>query len=874
MYCYTNPLFYFTLRLHSAHFTPEKIMKATTIPHILFLPFTRSGLGLFIYLCLICTATAQTVQSPIRMKYITSDYSGVCSNGKSVLCYGTNGIITRSTDKGETWHRSELNVGFTITAMDTLNGDYYAVSDSAILHSNNNGMTWRRYPLDGGFGITHHNDTLYILSSKGLLMCTPSTLNSPVSLYSLDSMGSRSDIIISNDGNLIQWIEESRFVATYRLSNATYNTINVVSLFPCPTCVELRHLQRKGGILYAAVADVRQRLDNRTRSLREVYYEIVRSSDNGKTWTRFSPDINTKMKTQNMMNVTVLNDSQAVALMCSQASPPSILQKSGFQLLTYVVINASGRIDLLNPTDTMPRQYAWFSNEQRIRQVLRIDDRTLIAVGNHHCILRTTTNGASWDYQSYCPTDFYSRVHKFSSPDPSTLYVASEYGEILGTRNGGVTFMPRNLQLFYQLASANVVFAHFDSKGRGCVIYDTKKEKDTNVFVTNDFGMTYTPLYNLEYYHSYDSLSYMAFDDKKLVNSNIYQTIATENTFFLYGTATRLDTGNFIPRQVEPFSIVLRLRKKDFSFIDTTRLPVNRILTMITVGNSVYLIGKNGTSPQKMSANEVEFPTYCMYRSTDEGETWDSVRIHLPVTVGVGYSRSRYSAIGNEFEPRFQMGNKLVFYLNSKAILRYDMQTNTCDTINPNVKYKGGYARENTMIMYQNKVVGLTWSNNLAVTSDMTANWDTVSINQAIDWKDDGSEIMGFVTNSTDIGFVLIDAPGQKIQLARYVPNTTPVSVEFNTGDTYIWSTSPFPLPTNGIITTILSWDIQYGVGDVQTTVTDILGTPVEGLNLNLDQMDKNVARLRVNMTGQAVGVYLITVRVGSGARIIPILVR
>lgn len=830
---------------------------------------------------LFCRHTALSGTPPFELEYCTSDYNGVVSNGSSVLCYGTNGIITRSVNKGASWERVSLGNNHDILRMDTLGQVYVALSASALFVSTDDARTWKSTPVTDAVTLTHSNDSLYILTQSAILRTHLTQLPAMTTVVAFDTAVPRKTLIATQNG-MLHWIEDDRKVVNYNLRSKLTIRTDVLALMPYTKGI-IDGLQSYNKTLYVAI------LDQINMSFRIEYFYLMISDDNGISWSRFGP--NGQGGIENIYSFRPINDSQIVTLRRKDYSwnipiprpssvPLSIIQT--YLRYEYIMVNRAGNQIIMNPKDSLPERHTMsFNDREHIRQFIRLDSTTMIGAGKNHCILRTSDNGASWKLQSYFPlSDRFSASYS-RSPDASTIYMPSAYGTFYKTTNAGATILPQRFRFQKELVNSSVRFAHYDSTGKGCVIVAAGKEKDANIFVTTDFGETYTTTGSIPLFNAFAEDSVNRSKMKLAYSAYPSDIVQTKNVFMLYGTPTYMTSSGAVA--AHPYSVVIRL-DKDYRFLETVTLPLTRINGMISDGNTVYLMGMTYKDWfVRDSVKDLSYPVYSLYRSTDDGKTWDSIPIAIPLP-NEYYQRydKKYGAEVIQFQPSTLYDKHLVFTAGENRLLIYSLERRDFDTLNVPFTNINNY-NTNTMFGLGNMLVTLTRQYSFAYTSALNGAatlWDSTHISDIIPW-DSTRVLHGITPYSATSGYLSIGKligkdlgfNVNKTHLLRYKPvgGTSTVETEPTT-HTALQISQPYPQPARGLVSARVSWDIGFNASDVHVAAYDILGNRI-GNAVRFMQLESNTGDVSLDCTGLTAGVYYIHLRFGGATRTIPIAV-
>lgn len=837
---------------------------------------------------LVCSS--QLWSSPVSgdMTYLTTDYKGVASNGSTVLSYGTHGIILRSTDKGASWFRTSIGNDNDVIRIDTINSSYVALTRSGLLRSDDNASTWTRTAIENGVDMCRDKDTIYVLTKYAIVRTTFSRMADISTLVSMDSTVSARSIVASARGSL-HWIEDNRYVRHYSLSSKTSTATDVLSLNQCPTCYRIDGLQQNMGKLYVAIVNTR---NNPVGALPFEFYQVYMSPNLGSSWQRYSAVDSFDENTLGTANFKVVSDSQIIALRTKVLpqsvyipAPDTLNRKlhQWFVGIEYLSFNNSGTSSIINPDDTIPERYA-LSSDLRLNSLLDLGNGIIVANGNNHCIVRSTDNGRSWQLQSYFPNDAVYSTPFFRGVDSNHLYMPCAQGAFYRTDNAGLTILPQRFQFYpqYLAKGAGVVFSHYDSSGHGCVIIQAGLELDSNVFITNDFGETYSPVGVLPLFNVFASDSVQR-TKYRLTNIMIRNEVETDTVFLLAGTPTYVDANNTLQRY--PYSVVIRLNKQ-YGLIDTVALPVSKVAMLIRAGRLVYLFGTNGEDlSYKRNVADLVFPTYAMYRSIDDGRTWESVSTSLPIPNEYVKVGQQYAAVVPDFRPAIVFDSTLVVSTGQRRLLIYSKDKMRPDSLHlpfdQNLLYLG-----ETMISSDNALAIASIDGKLfstALIEDDKTVWDSSPLQSGLSWDGPRLRLQRFIPVSDNTGFTVTgeykDTDRKyKTHLLRYSLNIPISDVKEDVRTLRLWESLPYPQPARHTVMTRIYWGKPCSLQDLEISLFDFVGILVDGdthsSRIAITAVDEISASLAVDCNGLTPGVYFIRVRLRNSDRTIPFVVQ
>ena len=111
--------------------------------------------------------------------------------------------------------------------------------------------------------------------------------------------------------------------------------------------------------------------------------------------------------------------------------------------------------------------------------------------------------------------------------------------------------------------------------------------------------------------------------------------------------------------------------------------------------------------------------------------------------------------------------------------------------------------------------------------------------------------------------------------LASYNPEEYIVSSiensEVQDSRALLYSSSPYPIPAQNYVKSIIYWNSIYDIRDAKFTITDIFGNIIPNKSINIEQTDTYKGILNWDCNGQSSGIYFIRVQLGSETLTVPI---
>lgn len=840
---------------------------------------------LTMFICLVLTEGAVFAsESPLQsLRYCTTDYKGVVSNGSSVLCYGTHGIMARSTDKGLSWKRVSLGNEHVILRIDTLGYTYVALTQSALFISVDNAKTWNSTPLAGGIDLGHHGDSIYILTRRSILSASLSSVLTPVVVLALDSSTAPGSLAVTARGTL-HWIQDEKRVISLDLDSRAVTSSDILTSF-CISCQKIVGLQAFANTLFVAAAYVQQG----SSSTNDEYYTVVTSSDYGISWRYHLNNQVGWNQWSGIANFKAISDSEIVALRNKYVvrrvpiPAPDTLNRAvsqQFLMFEYVALRHSSQVTTLNPADTALRRYT-VASDQRLVSFVRLDSNVIIGAGDNHCIVRSSNNGKYWDFVSYFPMDQQGSSVWFKRVNAETMHMPGGNGAWYKTDNGGVTILPQRYAFYPQFINSGIVFADYSENGKGCVILATGKELDSNVFETRDNGETYVPIGMIPLLNVFrqDSVSR---DKYRLVDRDVQRVVKSGNVFIVCGTPTQLDSkGNAVRL---PYSIVLRI-DTNYRLIDTVIIPVRRIRSIIAVDSQLYLYGMNRLDyASKPDLKDVEFPRYALYRSIDDGASWDSIPVAFPFPNEYYISGGRFNALVQSFQPMCAVGRHVVSYAGSSRLLLYSIDSKNFDTLVLPFRQLSPINRSIFLSLDDRFITAGSGFSLMStnVFEGASTRWESKRIEDLIPW--DSTRILaGLFAMKPREGFAVTGEYKTrdifdiyKTHILLFDDSSRTVSVHTEKQDLCL-HLPPFPIPTRGRVSTTVSWEAGFTIDEMVISVYDALGNQVSayerGVTIELSPLQEHAGLLTVDFTGHPSGVYFIHIDNRSTTRVVPVVV-
>lgn len=840
----------------------------------------KAILTFFAFLFPFITLSAQEL--PFRAERMITDFSGVVSNGKNVLCYGDYGIITYSIDLCKTF--KQLNIGdkYNIKGIKTIGDDFIGFTDNALIKSTTNGLTWE---VKEQFGVSRiidlvvHNNTPYLLTPSGIYTSDINLKLSPEPILQLDSTKEYNGL--QTDGTDTYFIYSKKFLIHYSTVTNSFDTTDVIKVTEpsCGNCQNISNLKLQGNTLYLMInAPYNGLVVDSTQKI--LKYDIK-----GKTWKTMIQSVHDGCYS------IINNDLCFYETRQATPSKESLLATEFFKIDTSKQIWNSKEASIINYKDTIADRMIYYSGSYpfKFTGMTSVTADVLIAVGINKAISVSYNGGITWEVKSF--------LYTFYEGDDNVTFPSKDLGYIVGstqyfrTLDGGITWLPQKFSYFSKLRNSAPNRYYFNSTGQGYLKNITIDSSDTNIIVTNNYGDNYTFLYS-------DSLSHYTYEN---------------NSHFNYQFRKALDCGDYILNLgyfgKSNFNILLRY-DKNFHLIDTSHIMAKNILAMnVTKDMNIFCLCYNYSgenNPDSIGKTKDYTYSYYILKSTDQGKTWDSLPIAVPI-----YQTLDKNYLGNYFYNNimnfgykhygFMYGN-YIFYpsdspSNNKSgynlLYRYDYVNSVFDSVKIPTQIN---FNKNTLFHFDSKFYVVSNSNNLFLTKDIGAkvpvwdslrcdsiffNWDGFNSYIPFDRQDAilSSHIFDDTSGILAIGKSSNGTFGKKFKFnfAKLSRNSSVNSVQEpkpGVGSVSLKNFEPYPLPGSTVIQSQIVWNQQLSIEDATIKVFDAAGREIKSNSIRINKIKDTEGILEWDCTGVLSGVYTLQISLGGESISIPVVVR
>lgn len=840
---------------------------------------------LFIFLASLLSLLSQEL--PFKIERMNTDYRGVTTNGKSILCYGDFGLITYTLDYGKTFQQVNIGDKYSIKSINAIGSDFVGVTETSLLKSTTNGETWvnkKIFDTSTIIDASVASKTLFLLTAKGVYVADTNLYMSPEPLLALDSTAEYSEF--ETDGKDIYIIYNKKSLIHYAMDTKQLDTTNIISTVhaSCDDCSNIANLKIFGNTVYLMV-NLKYQLRNSLG--------LVKSDNKGKSWHRLTEYflLNSSYHVDDSIIYAVRQKNISIANNDLFAVEYLRMDTSHFAIDTsdYTIINDDSNI---------PDRPIYGSSVEPVtfKEIISINKDTLIAVGVNKMIVMSYNGGKTWETKSFF--DIFFRDREYASfPSKDIGYFITSLPRYK-TQNGGITWRPQKYNTQPKSESTNLLknTFYFNSSGKGFVKTITKNVADTNIAATNDYGETYTLLRN-------DSLTHYRYDN----NSSflpIFQNGLDIGDYILYLIVrSQQDSSSTFTNKYT----VLRY-DKNFQLVDTAQINTQFVISMVVAkDSSIICLARNtaGTNKTDSTGTSGDYSySYFLIKSTDKGKTWDSLIIKVPIypTLQQHYSKAYYLySHGVYSKCTFLKDNYILFpsfsqkssEIGYNLLYRYNYVNNIFDSVKIPTKLSD---KPNTIFSFGNVVYAVSSSNNLFYSKNIEAPvpvWDSIRSTDIFakwdgfdsDYPSNGKyAILSAHTFNDTSGFMTIgissDAPGGKqfkVNVVKLSPQSGITGIDVPIVEepprVSLWNYQPYPVPGTNKINCKLYWNKAYNIDDAAINVYSVYGTLIPAHQIQVNKIQNNLGILEWDCSGAPPGVYIVQITLAGDVLSFPVMV-
>lgn len=811
-------------------------------------------------LFLLVASFSQEVNANFYLERISTDFNGVAYNGRNILAYGKYGIITYSTDKGETWKQICLGDKLEILKIITIDTIFYALTPYSILKSTDNGLNWIQRPFyeEPTFRDFTTDGKLFYIINESAIMRIDVPLQGNLETFYQFEFSSLNEIAYTQ--NHLFCINNRYFlhkINCYSLDVETIDLHNSV-LKDYKEVRELSHIKVVDSKVYILVENIHQKdpLYTQPGSIDfNIRHCLLKSSDLGKTWIIVTKNIRLTKEYQ------VLKDT---VFFMTQKDIQDETDKSFYYSIRYFKIDTIGKELEINPNEILERRIDVYTGEYSdvsvantfgINMFMKIDESIIIGVGPNKTILLSTNNGQNWRLVSYFkPIVKTKHEIKFISKD-SILVLVDVKPYYFLSFDGGATFLPpkRFLQNFpsggdlFIWDDGNFGFAKREIFSRTVKIdnYKYKTVYDSTLFVikyTKDIGNSFSSVtfkrdfifyndtfsFNIVHLKPYNDKFFIVFGGEL---SSIVDTIPDSYIYFFDNSFNIIDS--FLLKKIS-----LKIFSNKYLIVDTV----------------IYLI----SNPNLM-------------RGKDLGREWEILYSKLNDYNNFQLKYKTYLIISKSI-PINQ--NQYLFRL-----LIFNLTNNKMDSVEINplpLQY----------FIYNDTIYGFKYRN--PILYKFTYGIEKMSLYDSIDISPllgyDGSFVVNITGYQNIAYFHLLKETGSglfstyfELNFAKMVhssPSILAIEGKEIYHQNYTNKYSPYPIPADKYFVVCIDNDLNYtSVAKLSAQIYDSFGNKIIEPNFDLLTNYNSCNSLKIDCSSLSNGSYFLVVNLPPKRFFIPFLV-
>lgn len=391
---------------------------------------------------------------PLNYERLSVDFNGVTYNGKSIICYGTGGIILRSTDFGENWTQKQIaHDVYTVIKIVHYENSYYGILDSNyFVYSVNDGLNWEKIKFEDGLDfidIYSDTDGIYLLTENEILLIDFNfNILNRISIANPDKL---QRLIISNDFLLL--CDSKNMLNIYNKQDLKFEqSADLKEYLNEPVASGFLKFIKNGASIYLKTGN-----------------EIIKSSDDGITWENLLSD--SSIYTLNRDKIYLLNST-------------SDKSKNNSSLIFKIYSN--------NELDTVSYESAnkLYVSRQIYTEMQFLNEDTLISVGFDKLINISYDGGKNWKLLSNLRI---VRSTQCNWLNDNIGYLCTEKYQIFRTVNSGTTWLPQdsNYQNKGELTFPGPEAWYIDDDGTQFIFSRVFFNHTDNILVSKDYGKSY-----------------------------------------------------------------------------------------------------------------------------------------------------------------------------------------------------------------------------------------------------------------------------------------------------------------------------------------------------------------------------------------------
>lgn len=777
-----------------------------------------------------------------------ADFKGVCSNQNTIVVYGSNSCVMRSTDLGESWNQIKVNnADNTILKILNFDSTFVGINDlNQIVYSKDDGKTWNWKQLDKA---VIYKPNLFIYNKKYYLQDENNifVLDTQLELeiiFELKKYNCTKTSIIHQDKLVIYSKNKEILFADLNKRNIEISKIS--SLDTCTSCKDTCQLFS----------------DNQNLSLILNEENIFVFTNN-----KWINNFNFKFKNISQNNFFYYHRGEFYYLDFTDTVKYNLEIQHGYPTkFIYKKIDTNGKVSVLGK-----QKGDYYTRNLDFSQVHHLNDSTLIAVSNSKTIFISNDWGKSWELKCHLSKFAQSSAAKSLSywfNNKIGFFTCRVGGQIFRTTDGGTIWLPNKLsQDSLLVQTAQIVNMKMTINGKLIAIAPTNFLNQRDFIISLDSGQTFlTKKYNFQ---EIDKTNLFFIKDRICVINNLNTERQKNNKFLSW---------------VYQFDYDLNIINMGKVFINLDSTLLSFVYQKTIGSDTLIAIGQNrkgfNICPQSKKRRYLN-STWYKYKSYDGGFNWE-----IEKKLDISPYLSQVAAYQTFYK------NKAFFKILGSAV------DTTCDYNNPEIP--GEYLTcvydfdkddvevivRDTLTINSKNYFG---NNCNYINKDLCfISYDYVYFENGIINKENlkftkfpnsNSFKAGamFTNYADDYGTCLYmyDAKGDDfLHLVKITTDPAINKIQTEENPTYFYSFPPYPLPASDFVMTHIYWDPNFDMENADISVYDISGTKVAGReSIQIEKESVWSGYLRWDCSNVANGIYLINVKLKNAQVTIRVIV-
>ncbi|MCX8051129.1 MAG: T9SS type A sorting domain-containing protein [Chlorobi bacterium] len=422
----------------------------------------------------LAAVTGSGQEFPYHVERVITDYRGAVGNERVILCYGNYGIVTASYDRGASWQQSCIGDRYDIYRIQRWGNLFLGVHRRGIMWSSDDGRSWRIRELSAELDVLdgYGRDSVMYLLLRDRVLRWDASRDAVEQFLALDTT--------------YQWNRiacDSRYV--YVMADPIGDGdrfFQVPHSGGEPTFIEWFERYSPYQMYLTVQRDTLYALS--------FYADPARDFDYSRAYTNASLYVLDDATRRRRRIAALASAGLGYWVEDGYVRYLEFTRQGGFRL-QLIVQKLDSTVDFQPFTRTpIDDRLLVYTERKRlaINSIVRVDDSTLVAVGNAKMILISHDNGSSWKWCSFFYGTWDGGIVPYANTNSFTLFQSGS--SLLRSTDGMATFLPPYRWTFQQIGWT--MMWYFGHDGRGFVQYEPQigndPPRDSALAVTTDGG--------------------------------------------------------------------------------------------------------------------------------------------------------------------------------------------------------------------------------------------------------------------------------------------------------------------------------------------------------------------------------------------------